>query len=117
MSKVNRRPVDVSSYPNLVVIYLGMRVSAFTGITCAVGPPEVCAFAGRPRPHVFVSTATRVGRLCIRCHSSVRIRARSNYNLRALKRPTMHARTCNQRRSRQFGKGAGEATRIKESED
>lgn len=30
--RVNRRTVDLSDYPDLVVIYLGMRVNAFTGL-------------------------------------------------------------------------------------
>jgi Domain of unknown function (DUF4188) len=30
-TKVNRRTVDLSSFPNLVVIYLGMRVNRLTG--------------------------------------------------------------------------------------
>jgi Monooxygenase af470-like len=35
--KVNRRTVDLSGYPDLVVIYLGMRVNAFTGIKTLLG--------------------------------------------------------------------------------
>ena len=31
-SKVERRTVDLSGYPDLVVIYLGMRVNALTGL-------------------------------------------------------------------------------------
>jgi hypothetical protein len=37
MKKVSRRVVDLSSYPDLVVMYLGMRVNAFTGIKALVG--------------------------------------------------------------------------------
>lgn len=34
-STVHRQTVDLSSYPELVVIYLGMRVNAWTGVkTC-----------------------------------------------------------------------------------
>jgi hypothetical protein len=29
---VARRTVDLSQYPNLVVVYLGMRVNRFTGL-------------------------------------------------------------------------------------
>lgn len=36
-SKVNRRTVDLSAYPKLVVIYLGMRVNALTGIKTLAG--------------------------------------------------------------------------------
>src|SRR5215470_5681949 len=35
--KVNRRTVDLSSYPDLVVIYLGMRVNVFTGVKTLLG--------------------------------------------------------------------------------
>ena len=34
---VDRRTVDLSSYPDLVVIYLGMRVSRIAGIKTAFG--------------------------------------------------------------------------------
>jgi hypothetical protein len=36
-TKVDRRTVDLSSYPNLVVIYLGMRVNRLTGIKMLLG--------------------------------------------------------------------------------
>jgi len=35
--KVNRQTVDLSGYPDLVVIYLGMRVNTFTGIKTLFG--------------------------------------------------------------------------------
>ena len=35
--KVERKTVDLSSYPNLVVIYLGMRVKTLTGIKTVLG--------------------------------------------------------------------------------
>jgi hypothetical protein len=34
---VNRQTVDLSSYPDMVVIYLGMRVNTLTGIKTALG--------------------------------------------------------------------------------
>ena len=37
MAKVNRRAVDLSGYPDLVVIYLGMRVNAVTGVKTLLG--------------------------------------------------------------------------------
>jgi len=37
MNAVERRTVDLSSYPNLVVIYLGMRVNALTGLRTLLG--------------------------------------------------------------------------------
>src|SRR5215469_10119393 len=36
-SSVNRRTVDLSNYPDLVVIYLGMRVNAWYGLKTLVG--------------------------------------------------------------------------------
>lgn len=37
MAQVNRRTVDLSAYPDLVVIYLGMRVNAFVGLKRLLG--------------------------------------------------------------------------------
>jgi len=36
-TRVNRRTVDLSQYPNLVVIYLGMRVNRITGLKTLFG--------------------------------------------------------------------------------
>ncbi len=36
-TKVDRRTVDLSSYPNLVVIYLGMRVNRLAGMKMLLG--------------------------------------------------------------------------------
>lgn len=36
-TKVNRQTVDLSGFPNLVVIYLGMRVNRMTGIKTLLG--------------------------------------------------------------------------------
>ena len=36
-SSVKRRTVDLSAYPDLVVIYLGMRVNAWYGLKTLVG--------------------------------------------------------------------------------
>jgi hypothetical protein len=35
--RVNRRTVDLSGYPDLVVIYLGMRVNMLTGLKTLIG--------------------------------------------------------------------------------
>ncbi len=35
--RVNRQTVDLSGYPDLVVIYLGMRVNALTGLKTLIG--------------------------------------------------------------------------------
>ena len=37
MAKVDRQTVDLSQYPDLVVIYLGMRVNAWTGLKTLIG--------------------------------------------------------------------------------
>lgn len=37
MGKVSRQTIDLSGYPNLVVIYLGMRVNALTGLKTVFG--------------------------------------------------------------------------------
>ena len=37
MAKVERLTVDLSQYPDLVVIYLGMRVNAWTGLKALMG--------------------------------------------------------------------------------
>jgi hypothetical protein len=43
-SSVSRRTVDLSQYPDLVVIYLGMRVNAMTGIKTLLGfGPKISA--------------------------------------------------------------------------
>src|SRR3954471_17195593 len=36
-TKVNRQTVDLSGFPNLVVIYLGMRVNRLTGLKTLFG--------------------------------------------------------------------------------
>jgi hypothetical protein len=43
-TKVNRRTVDLSQYPNLVVVYLGMRVNRLTGLKTLFGfGPKIAA--------------------------------------------------------------------------
>jgi hypothetical protein len=45
-TRVERRTVDLSSYPDLVVIYLGMRVNRITGIKTLLGfGPQISASA------------------------------------------------------------------------
>jgi hypothetical protein len=36
-SRVERQTVDLSAYPDLVVIYLGMRVNALAGVKTLLG--------------------------------------------------------------------------------
>ena len=49
-TKVNRRTVDLSQYPNLVVVYLGMRVNRLTGLKTlfGFGPKIVASADARP---------------------------------------------------------------------
>jgi hypothetical protein len=45
-TNVNRQTVDLSQYPNLVVIYLGMRVNRLTGLKTLLGfGPQIAASA------------------------------------------------------------------------
>ena len=48
--KVDRRTVDLSAYPDLVVIYLGLRVNRLTGIKMllGIGPQISSSAAARP---------------------------------------------------------------------
>jgi len=48
--KVERRTVDLTSYPDLVVIYLGMRVNAMTGLKTlfGFGPKIDSSVAAKP---------------------------------------------------------------------
>jgi hypothetical protein len=50
MARVNRQTVDLSGFPNLVVVYLGMRVNALTGIKTLLGfgPKISRSVAARP---------------------------------------------------------------------
>src|SRR6185312_1796399 len=47
---VERRTVDLSGFPDLVVIYLGMRVNRLTGMKTLLGfgPQISCSAAARP---------------------------------------------------------------------
>ena len=49
-SRIDRRTVDLSEYPNLVVIYLGLRVRKFAGIKRLFGLGPQIAKAGQARP-------------------------------------------------------------------
>ena len=50
MGKVNRRTVDLSAYPDLVVIYLGMRVNRLAGIKTlfGMGPQIANSVSAKP---------------------------------------------------------------------
>jgi hypothetical protein len=47
---VNRQTVDLSTYPDLVVIYLGMRVQSLGGLKTLFGIGPKIDMAGRNRP-------------------------------------------------------------------
>lgn len=49
-STVNRQTIDLSEYPDLVVIYLGMRINALRGLKAAarLGPQIAKAVADKP---------------------------------------------------------------------
>jgi hypothetical protein len=49
-TKVDRRTVDLSGYPNLVVVYLGMRVNRLTGLKTlfGFGPRIASSAAAQP---------------------------------------------------------------------
>jgi hypothetical protein len=49
-TKIDRQTVDLSDYPDLVVIYLGMRVRAFTGLKRLLGLGPQIRAAGTERP-------------------------------------------------------------------
>jgi len=59
-TRVNRRTVDLSGYPDLVVIYLGMRVNRLAGIKTFLGfgPKISASTAAKPdgllRHEIFV---------------------------------------------------------------
>lgn len=50
MGRVDRRTVDLSAYPDLIVIYLGLRVNALTGIkkVLGLGPQIARSVAAKP---------------------------------------------------------------------
>lgn len=50
-SPVQRTTVDLAAYPDLVVIYLGMRVNAWRGLmtVAGLGPKIMAAGEARPR--------------------------------------------------------------------
>ena len=49
--KVQRRTVDLSAYPDLVVIYLGMRVNRLTGLKTLFGFGPKIANSAAATPH------------------------------------------------------------------
>ena len=56
MGKVERRTVDLSGYPDMVVIYLGLRVNAFTGLKTLFGFGPKIAKSVEAKPQGSSST-------------------------------------------------------------
>jgi hypothetical protein len=50
MARVDRRTVDLSGYPDLIVIYLGLRVNAVMGIKKALGLGPQIAKSAADKP-------------------------------------------------------------------
>lgn len=50
MTRVDRRTVDLSSYPDLIVIYLGIRVNAWTGLKTLLGLGPQIAKSAAAKP-------------------------------------------------------------------
>ncbi len=48
--KVERQTVDLSAYPDLVVIYLGMRVNAWTGVKTVLGLGSQIGDSAKQKP-------------------------------------------------------------------
>ena len=67
---VDRQTVNLSEFPNLVVIYLGMRVNAFTGLKTLAGFGPRIAGVAKAKPEglllhedlVFSLVRARLGR-------------------------------------------------------
>jgi hypothetical protein len=57
-TKVDLRTVDLSAYPELVVIYLGMRVRTFPGIKTLLGLGPQIDKAGLPQGDARVASAS-----------------------------------------------------------
>lgn len=47
---IDRRTADLTAYPDLVVIYLGMRVNAFTGLKTLAGFGPRIAGVAKAKP-------------------------------------------------------------------
>ena len=55
---MQRRTVDLSGYPDLIVIYLGMRVNAFQGIKTLLGFGPKIAAVGKDKPEGLLAHET-----------------------------------------------------------
>jgi Domain of unknown function (DUF4188) len=59
-TKVDRRTVDLSGYPNLVVIYLGMRVNRLTGLKTLLGFGPKISASVEAQPHGLLLHETMI---------------------------------------------------------
>jgi len=59
-TKVNRRTVDLSAFPDLVVIYLGMRVNRLTGIRTVLGFGPKIANSAAAKPDGLLQHETLI---------------------------------------------------------
>lgn len=59
-SPVQRTTVDLSAYPDLVVIYLGMRVNAWRGLRTLIGLGPKIVKAGQARPPGLLHTEQNI---------------------------------------------------------
>jgi Domain of unknown function (DUF4188) len=60
VTSVNRQTVDLSAYPDLVVIYLGMQVRTLTGIKTLMGIGPQIPKAGSSRPEGLLHFETNI---------------------------------------------------------
>ena len=74
LSRVNRETVDLSSYPDLVVVYLGMRVNRLYGLrTLMARGPRIGRSDDKPEgllaqmPRCMGNNDQRSGGTCPRC--------------------------------------------------
>ncbi|HEY4042472.1 MAG TPA: DUF4188 domain-containing protein [Rhodopila sp.] len=58
--KISRRSVDLTGYPDLVVIYLGMRVNALRGIAAFLGIAPKLAAISKHKPDGLLAHETIV---------------------------------------------------------
>jgi len=66
-TNVDLRTVDLTSYPDLVVIYLGMRVRTFPGMKTLLGLGPQIDKAGTQRPDGLLHTRIASSSNFIRC--------------------------------------------------
>lgn len=59
-NRVDRRAVDLTAYPDLVVIYLGMRVRALAGVKTLLGFGPQIEKAGKARPAGLLHFENRI---------------------------------------------------------